>query len=122
MARFPIDLKINGKVMTYTLPPELTGNNANTIVLTQKTDIHGIRTYTASNASATCMGPNDRPGCVVKHKNLTVNKTDAKTRIEEKFFDPQLQSAALEISDKFESGNEPIGFIGFSSNPRRSGN
>jgi hypothetical protein len=113
LARYPLNIAVQNGVMTYSLPPELTGIR-NDVRLVLDSENNGIRTFTGPKGTAVCMGEGDKPGCVVRHQNLQMNKEEARKAIVSRFADTQLQRDALAIASDFmeHSGNEPIGFIG----------
>ncbi|MDQ3231520.1 MAG: hypothetical protein M3Q07_06830 [Pseudobdellovibrionaceae bacterium] len=113
LARYPLDFAVENGVMTYSLPPELTGVR-NNVSLAQDSENNGIRTFSGREGTAVCMGEGNKAGCVVRHQNLQMNKEAARMAIVSRFADTQLQRDAMAISREFieHSGNEPIGFIG----------
>jgi len=126
-ARFPLsEISIrtnpNGeKYITYDLPLELTGEK-NTIVASEVKlpgldDLpHNVRIFSGPKATVTCMGTDERPGCMVTHRNLNMDPLKAYAKINETFYDPQMRADAQLVVDDFQdlehSGNQPIGVLG----------
>jgi hypothetical protein len=129
VARFPFDVKPeikteNGeKVLKYTLPTMLTGNV--NVIRTTAVDLPGlsdlpnpVKMFVGDKATVTCMGTDSNPGCMVTHRNLSLNKDLAFQEIDRTYYDPELRLAARKVVDEFQrapvehSGNQPIGIIG----------
>jgi hypothetical protein len=129
VARFPFEVKPeikteNGeKVLKYTLPTMLTGNvnviRATAVDLPGLNDLpNPVKMFVGDKATITCMGTDSNPGCMVTHRNLSLNKTLAYQEIDRTYYDPELRAAARKVVDEFQtgpvehSGNQPIGIIG----------
>jgi hypothetical protein len=138
VARFPFDVKPeikieNGeKVLKYTLPKMLTGNV--NVIRTTAVDLPGlndlpnpVKMFVGEKATITCMGTDANPGCMVTHRNLSLNKDLAYQEIDRTYFDPELRLAARKVVDDFQSapvehsGNQPIGVIGALKDRQDSG-
>jgi len=137
VARFPFEVKPeikteNGeKVLKYTLPTMLTGNV--NVIRTTAVDLPGlndlpnpVKMFVGDKATITCMGTDSNPGCMVTHRNLSLNKDLAYKEINETYYDPQLRIAARAVVDEFQnpvehSGNQPIGIIGALKERKDSG-
>lgn len=128
VARFPFEVKPeikteNGeKYLQYTLPTILTGNV--NVIKAREVKIPGledlpnpVQMFVHEKATITCMGKDTNPGCMVTHRNLSLNKDLAYREINDTYYDPQLRIAARAVVDEFQnpvehSGNQPIGIIG----------
>jgi hypothetical protein len=126
VARFRLDeIKIktepNGeKYINYELPETLTGER--NVIVASEVKLPGldklpVRIFSGPNATVTCMGTDDKPGCMVTHKNLKLNPVLAEVKINETYYDPEQRSAALLVVKEFQnpvahSGNQPIGVLG----------
>jgi hypothetical protein len=138
VARFPFDVKPeikteNGeKVLKYTLPTMLTGNV--NVIRTTAVDLPGlsdlpnpVKMFVGDKATITCMGTDSNPGCMVTHRNLSLNKDLAFQEIDRTYYDPELRLAARKVVDEFQrapvehSGNQPIGIIGALKDRQDSG-
>jgi len=126
-ARFPLEsisilTNPNGeKYITYQLPLELTGEK--NVIVASEVNLSGleglpanVQIFSGPKATVTCMGSDDRPGCMVRHRNLSLNKAKAYAKINETYFDPQMRADAQLVVDDFQSiehsGNQPIGVLG----------
>lgn len=127
VARFPLEeiriQTINGeKVIKYELPATLTGEvnriEAKEVKIPGLNNLpNSVRVFAGDNATVTCMGTDDKPGCMVTHRNLNLDKDLAYAAINEEYFDPQLRINARSVVDEFHgpvehSGNQPIGILG----------
>lgn len=137
VARFPFEVKPeikteNGeKVLKYTLPKMLTGNV--NVIRTTAVDLPGlgdlpnpVKMFVGEKATITCMGTDSNPGCMVTHRNLSLNKDLAYQEIDRTYYDPELRIAARAVVDEFQnpvehSGNQPIGIIGALKDRKDSG-
>lgn len=126
VARFRLDeIKIktepNGnKYINYELPETLTGEK--NVIVASEVKLPGldqlpVRIFSGPNATVTCMGTDDKPGCMVTHRNLRLDANLAEVKINETYYDPELRTAAMQVVKEFQnpvehSGNQPIGVLG----------
>ena len=114
LSRLPLsEFNMSDEKITYVLPQDLTGRP---IRLDLPRDLsHGEaafpRLYKGSNATASCMGVNSLPACVITHNDLGLNKDEVNKFLDSKYKDPTKLKNAREVAGFFSSGNEPIGFI-----------
>jgi hypothetical protein len=112
MARLPLEsFELNDAKLNYRLPQDITGRPLD-IQLTRDTSHSGPgRIYKGPLATASCMGTDELPACVVQHKDLRINKGELLAFAEKKYQDPRLLAQVTVVQQIFDTPNEPIGFI-----------
>ncbi len=111
-ARLPLEsFKLDDTVLQYRLPQDITGRPLD-IMLTRDTGNTGPgRVYKGALATASCLGSDELPACVVQHRDLKINKDELKAFAQKKYQDPRLLAQITVVQQVFSTPNEPIGFI-----------
>lgn len=111
-ARLPLEsFRLDDTVLQYRLPQDITGRPLD-IMLTRDTGSTGPgRVYKGALATATCLGTDELPACVVQHKDLKINKDELAAFARKKYQDPRLLAQITAVQQVFSTPNEPIGFI-----------
>lgn len=112
LARLPLEaFRLDDTVLEYRLPQDITGRPLDILM---KRDTNGVgpgRTYKGALATATCMGTDKLPACVVQHRNLKIDKSELLAFAQRKYQDPRLLTQMSLVQEVFSNPNEPIGFI-----------
>jgi len=112
LARLPLEsFRLDDTVLEYRLPQDITGRPLDILM---KRDTQGVgpgRTYKGILATATCMGTDELPACVVQHRDLKINKGELLAFAQKKYQDPKLLAQITLVQQVFSNPNEPIGFI-----------
>lgn len=112
LARFPLtSFSINDQSLSYELPRDLTGLPVRIEMLRSTLSTDGMRLYAGERATASCMGSDLLPACVLQHRNLPIDASALNSFVDRKYADPKMRLMAKEVATSFSSGNEPIGFI-----------
>lgn len=112
MARLPLEaFQLDDAKLQYRLPQDITGRPID-IQLTRDTSNSGPgRVYKGPLATASCLGTDELPACVVQHKDLKINKDELVAFAQKKYQDPRLLAQMTNVQQVFSTPNEPIGFI-----------
>lgn len=112
LARLPLEsFQLDDTKFHYRLPQDITGRPLD-IQLTRDTGSPGpARVYKGPLATASCLGTDELPACVVQHKDLKINKGELLAFAEKKYQDPRLLAQITAVQQVFSTPNEPIGFI-----------
>jgi hypothetical protein len=112
MARLPLEsFQLDDAKLQYRLPQDITGRPLD-IQLTRDTNATAPgRIYNGPLATATCIGTDELPACVVQHKDLKIRKEELIAFAEKKYQDPRLLAQITTVQQVFSTPNEPIGFI-----------
>jgi hypothetical protein len=112
MARLPLEaFQLDDAKLQYRLPQDITGRPID-IQLTRDSGSSGPgRVYKGPLATASCLGTDELPACVVQHKDLKINKDELVAFAQKKYQDPRLLAQVTVVQQVFSTPNEPIGFI-----------
>jgi hypothetical protein len=112
MARLPLEsFQLDDAKLQYRLPQDITGRPLD-IQLTRDTSTAAPgRNYHGPLATASCLGTDELPACVVQHKDLKIRKEELIAFAEKKYQDPRLLAQITLVQQVFSTPNEPIGFI-----------
>lgn len=112
LARFPLTaFAMNDRALRYELPQDLTGRPIVVSMQRMYAGLDGMRLYSGPLGTASCMGTDVLPACVIQHRNLAIDPAARNQFLNQKHVDPETRVKAQGVADSFSSGNEPIGFI-----------
>ncbi len=111
-ARLPLEsFRLDDAVLQYRLPQDITGRPLDIMMTRERESTGPGRVYKGVLGTATCLGTDELPACVVQHKDLKINKDELTAFARKKYQDPRLLAQITAVQQVFSSSNEPIGFI-----------
>jgi hypothetical protein len=112
MARLPLEsFQLDDAKLQYRLPQDITGRPIDIQLTRDSSNIGPGRVYKGALATASCLGTDELPACVVQHKDLKINKDELIAFAQKKYQDPRLLAQITNVQQVFSTPNEPIGFI-----------
>ncbi len=112
IARLPLEsFRLDESMLQYRLPQDITGRPLD-IQLSRDTSATGPgRVYKGPLGTASCLGTDELPACVVQHRDLKIDKGELLAFAQKKYQDPKLLAQIAVVQQVFSTPNEPIGFI-----------
>lgn len=111
-ARLPLEsFVLDDAKLQYRLPQDITGRPLDIQLNRDTSNIGPGRVYKGALATASCLGTDELPACVVQHKDLKINKDELAAFAKKKYQDPRLLAQITVVQQVFSTPNEPIGFI-----------
>jgi hypothetical protein len=112
MARLPLEsFQLDDARLHYRLPQDITGRALDIELKRDTNKIGPGRVYQGALATASCLGTDELPACVVQHKDLKINKDQLLAFAQKKYQDPRLLAQITVVQQVFSTPAEPIGFI-----------